>query len=133
MEARPARVLVIDGTDRKRLAPVLRATGAVTTTVESLSAVLEKIASWRPDVVVMTGVDDGPEVCTALRRMTNAYLAVLSDDEDCRVAALRAGADDAMVPTVSGRELVARIDALQRRPRIMESAPVSWRVGDLTI
>jgi DNA-binding response OmpR family regulator len=126
-------VLVIDGTERKRLAQVLRATGAVATVVDTLTAVVGKVTTWRPDVVIITGISDGPEICAALRQLTDAYLAVVSIDEDVRVAALRAGADDALHPGMSGRVLAARIYALQRRPRSLESKPTSWRVGDLTI
>jgi DNA-binding response OmpR family regulator len=85
-------------------------------------AAIDTIRTWDPDVVVLDltlpGID-GLEVCSELRRFSDAYVLVLSArrQEGDRIAGLAAGADDYVTKPFSPRELVARIKAVQRRPR----------------
>ena len=67
----------------------------------------------------------------ARKRPDSTFVIVLADREDERVAALEAGADDSAMAMVSGRELVARIRAVLRRPR--ERAASSVSLGNLSI
>lgn len=60
---------------------------------------------------------NGVEVCKALREWTQIPIIMLSaiDEEEQKVAALEAGADDYVVKPFAPRELVARLDAALRR------------------
>ena len=75
-----------------------------------------------PDVVVLDvglpGID-GFEVCRRLRTFSDAYVIMLTarDTEVDTVVGLSVGADDYITKPFSPRELVARIQAMLRRPR----------------
>jgi DNA-binding response OmpR family regulator len=75
-----------------------------------------------PDVVVLdVGLPgfDGFEVCRRLRIFSDAYVIMLTarDTEVDTVVGLSVGADDYITKPFSPRELVARIQAMLRRPR----------------
>ena len=76
-----------------------------------------------PDVVVLDvmlpGLD-GIEVCRRLRTFSDAYVLMLTarGEEIDRIMGLTVGADDYLVKPFSPRELVARVKALLRRPRV---------------
>ena len=69
---------------------------------------------------------DGVEVCRALREWSQMPILVLSavGDEDHKVEALEAGADDYVTKPFSPRELVARLQAVLRRAAPREDEPV---------
>src|SRR4051812_3628208 len=75
-----------------------------------------------PDVVILDiglpGID-GIEVCRQLRVFSDAYVIMLTarDTEVDTVVGLSVGADDYVTKPFSPRELVARVQAMQRRPR----------------
>lgn len=75
-----------------------------------------------PDVVVLDlglpGID-GVEVCRQLRLFSDAYVVMLTarDSETDTIVGLSVGADDYVTKPFSPRELVARIQAMLRRPR----------------
>jgi DNA-binding response OmpR family regulator len=75
-----------------------------------------------PDVVILDiglpGVD-GIEVCRQLRVFSDAYIVMLTarDTEVDTIVGLSVGADDYVTKPFSPRELVARVRAMQRRPR----------------
>ncbi|MBU8811714.1 response regulator transcription factor [Mycolicibacterium goodii] len=83
-----------------------------------------------PDVVILDlglpGID-GLEVCRQLRTFSDAYVVMLTarDTELDTVLGLTVGADDYITKPFSPRELVARIRAMLRRPRILQSAATS--------
>jgi DNA-binding response OmpR family regulator len=95
---------------------------AVSTADDGLSG-LEAVRQLEPDVVVLDlmlpGLD-GVEVCRRLRTFSDAYVMMLTarDEEVDRIVGLSIGADDYMVKPFSPRELVARVRALLRRPRV---------------
>ena len=77
---------------------------------------------------------DGIEVCNELRRNSEVPILFLSSkDEDIdRIVGLELGADDYVTKPFSPRELLARIRAILRRPRVSTSdAPLN--VGKLFI
>jgi DNA-binding response OmpR family regulator len=81
----------------------------------------------RPDVVVLDlGLPslDGVEVCRQVRTFSDAYVVMLTarSDEVDRLIGLSVGADDYMVKPFSPRELVARVQAMLRRPRSIGAA-----------
>ncbi|MCF6388469.1 response regulator transcription factor [Mycobacterium sp. MBM] len=79
-----------------------------------------------PDVVVLDlglpGID-GLEVCRQLRTFSDAYVVMLTarDAEIDTVLGLTVGADDYVTKPFSPRELVARIRAMLRRPRMLQT------------
>ena len=84
---------------------------------------------------------DGIEVCRTLRTFSDCYILMLTarGDEVDRLVGLAAGADDYIVKPFSVREVVARVQAVLRRPRstqhhdaTMGSRP-SIAIGDLVI
>ncbi|MEA2470923.1 MAG: two-component system, OmpR family, operon response regulator KdpE, partial [Thermoleophilaceae bacterium] len=76
------------------------------------------------DLVLPDG--DGVEVTRTLRSWSQMPIIVLSavDDEDEKVRALEAGADDYVTKPFGARELVARLQATLRRARPGEHEPV---------
>jgi DNA-binding response OmpR family regulator len=75
-----------------------------------------------PDVVVLDlGLPglDGIEVCRQLRTFSDAYVVMLTarSEEIDTLIGLSVGADDYLTKPFSPRELIARIQAMLRRPR----------------
>ena len=101
---------------------------------------LEVIERTDPDVIVLDlmlpGVD-GLEVARRVRTFSDAYILMLTakTDEVDRIVGLQVGADDYLTKPFSPRELVARIQAMLRRPRAERgTAPAGTRTfGDLDI
>jgi DNA-binding response OmpR family regulator len=83
---------------------------------------LERARSFGADFVLLDltlpGMG-GLEACRQLRAFSDAYVIMLTalDSEADRLVGLAVGADDYMGKPFSPRELVARIRAMQRRPR----------------
>jgi DNA-binding response OmpR family regulator len=117
-DEQPIRELVRTYLQRERLDVI---------TAEDGTAALEAIREHAPDVVVLDvmlpGLD-GIEVCRQLRTFSDAYVLMLTarGEETDRVVGLSIGADDYLVKPFSPRELVARIKALLRRPRVALTA-----------
>ena len=95
-----------------------------------------------PDVIVLDlGLPglDGVEVCRRLRTFSDAYVVMLTarSDEVDTLIGLSVGADDYMTKPFSPRELVARIQAMLRRPRPSgqpePNAPTTLSFGPLVI
>lgn len=75
-----------------------------------------------PDVIVLDlGLPglDGVEVCRQVRTFSDCYILMLTarGDEISRVVGLSVGADDYITKPFSARELLARVQAVLRRPR----------------
>ena len=82
-----------------------------------------------PDVVVLDlGLPglDGLEVCRRLRTFSDAYVVMLTarDEEIDKLIGLSVGADDYVTKPFSPRELMARVQAMLRRPRPLGDRPV---------
>jgi DNA-binding response OmpR family regulator len=97
-----------------------------------------------PDVIVLDlGLPgfDGIEVCRQVRTFSECYVLILTarGDEVDRIVGLSVGADDYITKPFSARELVARVQAVLRRPRVFArlqtvGAPPPPRViGDLEV
>lgn len=92
-----------------------------------------------PDVVVldlMLPGMDGIEACRVIRTFSDAYIIMLTarTEEIDRLIGLSVGADDYLGKPFSPRELVARVKAMLRRPRLTpaDQEPVR-RFGDLVV
>ena len=111
------------------------------------------LAELRPDVVVLDvvlpGRRDGWALLRTIRRAGNAVpilvLSAAAEERD-KVRGLRLGADDYMAKPIGARELVARVEAVLRRARPPQHAPLAYpgtsalegaaevlHVGDLVI
>jgi two-component system KDP operon response regulator KdpE len=98
---------------------------------------LTEIANRRPGIILLDlGLPDldGLEVLKRLREWSQAPVLVLSvrDDEQGKVAALDAGADDYVTKPFSSPELLARLRAAQRKTRPAEEVSV-FKHGDLVV
>ncbi|AXY54278.1 DNA-binding response OmpR family regulator [Rhodococcus ruber] len=118
------RALVVE--DEMALATVvgtyLERAGFEITLVHDGLAAVERARQVDPDVVVLDlGLPrlDGIEVCRQLRTFSDAYVVMLTAraDEIDTLVGLSVGADDYMTKPFSPRELIARIQAMLRRPR----------------
>jgi len=108
---------------------------------ESGEAVIEYLESETPDLIildlVMPGMK-GDEVCFWIRRRgIETPVMVLSayDDEDLKVRALDAGADDYVTKPFKIEEFMARLRALMRRSTLTDSSPAENKLtfGGLTV
>jgi len=98
---------------------------------------LVEIASRRPGIILLDlGLPDmeGLEVLKRLREWSAAPVLVLSvrDDEQGKVAALDAGAEDYVTKPFSTPELLARLRTAQRKTRPEEEVSV-FKSGDLIV
>jgi two-component system KDP operon response regulator KdpE len=116
------RVLVCDDEPQilRALRVVLREAGFEVTPAATAQEALDAAALRPPDAAILDLVlpdGDGIEVCRALREWSSAPIIVLSalGDEDEKVRALEAGADDYVVKPFAPREFVARLEANLRR------------------
>ena len=83
---------------------------------------------------------DGLEVCRQVRTFSDCYILMLTarDDETDRIIGLGVGADDYIGKPFSPREVVARVNAVLRRPRpskasASETPAEERRFGDVRI
>jgi two-component system KDP operon response regulator KdpE len=115
-------VLVCDdeGQILRALHVILREAGFEALPAESGEEALDFAAVQRPDAAIIDLVlpdIDGVEVCSRLREWSEMPIIVLSavGEEDAKVRALAAGADDYVTKPFGPRELIARLQAVLRR------------------
>jgi two-component system, OmpR family, KDP operon response regulator KdpE len=104
----------------RALRVILRDAGFEALPANSLEEALDVAAVGRPDAAIVDLVlpdGDGVELCARLREWSQMPIIVLSavGDEDAKVRALAAGADDYITKPFGPRELVARLQANLRR------------------
>lgn len=110
------------------IAKGLKELGHRVTTISNGDEAIERIAGGDYDVLVLDRMVPGVDGVTVLRRVRSSgchspaiMLTAMTGIED-RVEGLEAGADDYLVKPFSFAELVARINALSRRPSLGENA-----------
>jgi two-component system, OmpR family, KDP operon response regulator KdpE len=128
--AKQPRVLVVDDEPQivRALKVVLREAGFETTPAETLTEALDLAAVRTPDAAIVDLVlpdGDGVEVTRRLREWSEMPILVLSavGEEEQKVRALEAGADDYVTKPFGARELVARLQAALRRSARTEEEP----------
>ena len=122
---------------RRLLRVVLESAGYQVHEAETAAQGLTDAATRRPDVVLLDlGLpdSDGVNVLRRLREWSQVPVIVLSvrDDEEGKVAALDAGADDYVTKPFSSAELLARLRAAQRKTRPEEEIS-RFKSGDLIV
>ena len=138
-------ILVVD--DEQNLVRALRGylerEGYVVLAAHDGPSGLDMVRTALPELIVLDvmlpGLD-GIEVCRRLRQFSDAYILMLTAraEEVDKIVGLSVGADDYLTKPFSPRELVARVKAMLRRPR-MVGAPAAKdvqearRFGDLVI
>jgi two-component system KDP operon response regulator KdpE len=128
--ARPARVLVVDDEPQivRALKVVLREAGFEAVPAETAAEALDLAAVRPPDAAIVDLVLpdlDGISVTRTLREWSEMPILVLSaiGEEEQKVRALEAGADDYITKPFGARELVARLNAALRRAARGEEEP----------
>jgi two-component system, OmpR family, KDP operon response regulator KdpE len=115
---------------------LLRGAGYRVETAASASDALAKAATRQPAAVILDLLlpdGRGSDVCRELRKWTSVPIVVLSavGEEEAKIDALDAGADDYITKPFSGDELLARLRATMRRA---QTSPVpAIEVGELKI
>jgi two-component system KDP operon response regulator KdpE len=119
---RRPRVLVVDDEAQilRALRVILRDAGFEALPASDGEEALDVAAVQNPDAAIVDLVlpdVDGVEVCRRLREWSELPIIVLSavGEEDTKVRALGAGADDYVTKPFGPRELVARLEAVLRR------------------
>ena len=118
------KVMVCDDEHQilRALRVILRDAGFEALPASTAEEALDVAAVSHPDAAIIDLVlpdGDGVELCRRLREWSDIPLIVLSavGDEDAKVRALAAGADDYITKPFGPRELVARLNANLRRVR----------------
>jgi two-component system response regulator BaeR len=132
-----SRVLIVE--DEPKLASLvadyLKAAGYEAHCIDNGLEAIPWVKSNQPDLLVldlMLPGRGGLEICKELRTFSDMPVIMVTArvEEVDRLIGLEAGADDYLCKPFSVRELVARVKALLRRPRIGTSAKNSSLVID---
>jgi DNA-binding response OmpR family regulator len=129
MSGRKALAVGASGTVRPRLRGLLERAGIDLVEAAGGEQGLRAFYAERPDVVLL-GHElpdaDGLEVLAKIRELSDVPVLVLTelDEEADRVRVLRGGADDCVSGEVGAAEVLARIEAILRRPRSGEEPAV---------
>jgi two-component system KDP operon response regulator KdpE len=133
-------ILVVD--DEPQITRVLKTTlsaqGYGVRTASDGEDALFQLKSWTPDLIItdlrMPNVD-GLELCRRVRSESRLPIIVLSvkGEEDIKVQALDAGADDYITKPFSTNELLARVRATLRRASAPPPSDEIIEIGDFRI
>lgn len=132
-----ARVLVLDDDETIRVAvtTALRADGFVAEAAPDGTDLADRLASFRPDLVIIDWMMPGPSGIRLLPIVratgdTAVIMLTARDEVDDRLRGFAEGVDDYVVKPFTMAELVARSGAvLRRRGRL----PQTVSVGDLVV
>jgi two-component system KDP operon response regulator KdpE len=139
MNPAPTEVLVIDDEIqiRRLLRAALETAGYRVREAETGQAGLHEVAYQRPDIIVLDlGLPDlsGMEILKRLREWCQVPVLILSvrGQENEKIAALDAGANDYMTKPFGWGELLARLRVLLRQEQVEEEAS-AVHFGDVTV
>ncbi len=133
-----ARVLVVDDEPQilRALQIKLRSAGYAVETAASAQEALSKAAMRPPEAIILDVLlpdGNGVDVCREVRTWSGVPILVLSavGEEQLKIAALDAGADDYVTKPFSGDELLARLRASLRRA--MPTGQTVLEIGELRV
>ncbi len=135
------RILAVDDNPsiQKLVSMNLQARGYAVTIADSGEAALRLFTAGQYDLVlldlILPGLG-GIDVCLQIRQQSDVPIIVLSarEDEELKVRALDAGADDYVTKPFSHEELLARVRAVLRRSHAIEAEqPSEIRIKDFMI
>ena len=133
------RVLVCDDEMqiRRALRVVLKDAGFEVTETTDAAEALDSVSVKPPDAAIIDLIlpdGDGVEVCRSIRTWSEMPILVLSavGEEEQKVRALEAGADDYVTKPFGPRELIARLNAALRRAGEDADEP-AFTAGELRI
>jgi two-component system KDP operon response regulator KdpE len=140
-EPEKKNILIVD--DEPQITRVLKMTlaghGFAARTARDGDEALQINRDWKPDLVItdlrMPGVD-GLQLCREIRKKSAVPIIVLSvkGEEQIKVEALDAGADDYVTKPFSVNELMARVRAaLRRSTTAQQPLPDKIAIGDFRI
>ena len=137
---RGLRILVVDDEPAMvgAVTALVGSAGHQVVTAYDGDVALRRFEEDEPDLVLldlaMPG-RDGVDVCREIRRTSPTPIIVLTgeSDEQAKVEALDAGADDYVTKPFGRQELLARIRAVMRRHEASEAAGPGTRVGPLVL
>ncbi len=135
------RVLVVDDNPaiQKLVSVNLQARGYAVTAADTGEDALRLFSPGEYDLILLDLILPGMggiDVCTQIRQQGDVPIIVLSarEDEELKVRALDAGADDYVTKPFSHKELLARVRAVMRRARPSSSDNLTEiRIKDFTI
>lgn len=136
----PARILVVD--DEPQITRVLRTTLSAqrydVRVANNGEMALEIMKDWTPSLIVtdlMMPDLDGVELCRRVRAVSDVPIIVLSvrGQEQWKVKALDAGADDYVTKPFSMNELLARVRSSLRRTPAQDAEPFRLETGEFVI
>jgi two-component system alkaline phosphatase synthesis response regulator PhoP len=134
------RILVVD--DEKKVCDLLRAylerDGCEVVAALDGNAALIAAHEQKPDLILLDlnlPEVDGLDVCRNLRKDSDVPIVMLTarDDETDKIVGLEVGADDYVTKPFSPREVVARVNAVLRRPRDGQNRRGGVVVGKLEL
>ncbi len=135
------QILVVDDEPRylKLVRYNLEVAGYEVLTVASGEEALSTVAGTNPDLIILDirlpGIN-GYEICTRIREFSSTPIITLTakGEEAEKVQGLRLGADDYITKPFGTEELVARVESVLRRSRILEvETPPTLSIGELSI
>ena len=136
-----SRILIVEDETPMRIAlqDILATEGHRIITAADGEAGFQRAIEEKPDLVlldIMMPRMDGFQVCSELRRLTNAVpilMLTAKGQVDDRVKGLDCGADDYLIKPFSTEELLARVRALLRRHQRLEKAVSYLELGGVRI
>jgi two-component system KDP operon response regulator KdpE len=139
MTAKGARILIVDDENQiiKMLRVALKAHGYEVEEASIGQEGLDKAAIFHPDLIILDlGLPDidGFQVILRLREWSQIPVIILSvkEQDNDKIKALDAGADDYVTKPFSMGELLARIRVALRHSANSEDEPI-LKIGELTI